>query len=53
MNEYENLETLNPFTLSFGNKPLEYVSRESDKRDLIAKLKSPIPIKLDPVIRTV
>lgn len=33
MKEYEN----NPFTLSFGNKPFEYVSREKDKSDIMIK----------------
>jgi hypothetical protein len=27
----------NPFTLSFGNKPYEYVSREKDKEEIIEK----------------
>ena len=44
MKEYESVEKSNPFTLSFGNKPFEYVSRENDKRDLIEKLKSPTPM---------
>ena len=40
MKEYEN----NPFTLSFGNKPYEYVSREKDKIDIIEKLTNEPPI---------
>lgn len=40
MKKYEN----NPFTLSFGNKPYEYVSREKDKADIIEKLTNEPPI---------
>ncbi len=36
MKKYER----NPFTLSFGKKPYEYVSREKDKEDIIDKLTS-------------
>ena len=43
MNEYENEMKSNPFTLSFGNKPFEYVSRESEKTELIEKLTSETP----------
>ena len=34
MTEYET----NPFTLSFGNKPLEYISRVSEKQELIDRI---------------
>ncbi len=44
MNEYESNKKSNPFTLSFGNRPFEYVSRETDKRDLIEKLNSETPM---------
>ena len=44
MKEYENYVASNPFTLSFGNKPYEYVSRESDKNELIEKISAPTPI---------
>ncbi len=40
MNEYEN----NPFTLSFGNKPFEYVNRGKEKADIIEKLTSEPPV---------
>lgn len=40
MKKYEN----NPFTLSFGNKPLEYVSREIDKDEIIQKLTAEPPM---------
>ncbi len=36
MKEYER----NPFTLSFGNRPYEYVSRGKDKTEIIEKLSS-------------
>lgn len=34
MNEYENEMKSNPFTLSFGNKPFEYINGESEKTSL-------------------
>lgn len=40
MKEYEK----NPFTLSFGNKPYEYLSRENDKNDIIKKLMDEPPM---------
>lgn len=40
MKEYET----NPFTLSFGNKPFEYVSREKDKEEIIDKFKKEPPL---------
>ena len=44
MKEYETKVNNNPFTLSFGNKPYEYVSRENDKLGLIEKIRSDTPI---------
>lgn len=40
MKEYEK----NPFTLSFGNKPFEYVQREKDSLEIIEKLKDEPPM---------
>lgn len=40
MKKYET----NPFTLSFGNKPFEYVSREKDKTDIIEKFIKEPPV---------
>lgn len=40
MKKYEN----NPFSLSFGNKPYEYVDRENDKQEMISKLCSIPPM---------
>lgn len=40
MKKYEN----NPFTLSFGNKPYEYLSREKDKIEIISKLTDEPPM---------
>ncbi len=40
MKKYEN----NPFTLSFGNKPYEYVDREKDKIEMIQKLTNTPPM---------
>ncbi len=40
MKEYES----NPFTLSFGNKPYEYVSRQKDKEEIINKLTNEPPV---------
>lgn len=39
MKDYEN-----PFTLSFGNRPYRYVSRENDKNELAEKLMAKTPV---------
>ncbi|HBN00631.1 MAG TPA: Archaeal ATPase [Firmicutes bacterium] len=39
MNEYENKKS-NPFTLSFGKKPFEYIGREDSKKELIGQISS-------------
>ena len=42
MKKYERKS--NPFTLSFGNKPFEYVSRKNDQEELIKRIESEPPL---------
>lgn len=44
MNEYESKKTRsNPFTLSFGSKPFEYIKRDDEKNEIISKISSENP----------
>lgn len=44
MKEYENRSTAsNPFNISFGTRPYEYIGRESDKKAMIEQIASPLP----------
>lgn len=47
MNEYESLsnqtKASNPFTLSFGARPFEYIGREEDKKRMIQQIDSNPP----------
>ena len=40
MTDYQN----NPFTLSFGNKPIKYIARVSEKRELIENITNDPPL---------
>ena len=42
MKEYERKS--NTSTLSFGNKPFEYVSRKNDQEELIKRIESEPPL---------
>ena len=39
MNEYERKQS-NPFTLTFGRKPFEYIDRDESKNELISQIES-------------